>query len=148
VAALAVSLAEMLNFGEEFADGMIRNAKTLARYLDREGFDVLGKKRDYTMSHQVVVNAATPGAKESLKILENCNIMCSTEPLPKDFPGGNPSGLRFGTTDVTRLGMSEGDMREIASFVRRGLIDREDPGAIAQDVTEFMTGFREIKYCL
>jgi glycine hydroxymethyltransferase len=45
VAALAVSAAEMLAFGEIYMAQIVSNARALARALSRRGLSVLGKSR-------------------------------------------------------------------------------------------------------
>jgi glycine hydroxymethyltransferase len=38
-------------------------------------------------------------------------------------------------------------MREIAEFMRRIAIDKEDPGSVKRDVTEMMKDFQKVHYC-
>jgi len=42
--------------------------------------------------------------------------------------------------------MVEDDMAKIAGFIKRTVIDREDPMAIRADVRSMMAGFREVKF--
>jgi len=151
VAALAVALAELKAFGEAYADQIIRNAKALAQALHDQGFKVLGEKRGFTESHQVMVEVADlGGGMWAEKTLEEANIIVNRNLLPWDIKMGrsfiDPGGIRLGTSEVTRLGMGEGDMEEVAKFFRRVLIDREDPKKVAKDVAEFRREFREIHY--
>ncbi|MCK4458315.1 MAG: serine hydroxymethyltransferase, partial [Methanosarcinales archaeon] len=53
LAGLGVALAEMIEFGEDYASDVIANAKTLAQSLYERGFDVLCEPRGFTESHQV-----------------------------------------------------------------------------------------------
>lgn len=149
VAAIAMTLAEMLEFGEEYADQVIRNARALAAALDAEGFEVLAKDKGYTASHIVLMNVKSYGGnKIAHSALERANIMCSRVNLPSDYPDlGNPSGLRLGTNLVTRLGMREGEMPEIAHLIRRALIDKEKPERVRRDAMELRERFKEIEYC-
>jgi len=48
---------------------------------------------------------------------------------------------------VTRLGMKESEMRQIARFIRRVLIDKEETGIIAREVSEFRRSFQKVHYC-
>jgi glycine hydroxymethyltransferase len=56
-AALAVTLAEMLEFGKDFAKQMITNAKALAKALDEEGLNVMCKRKGYTETQTVAFDA-------------------------------------------------------------------------------------------
>ncbi len=151
VAALAVALAELKAFGEAYVDQILRNAKALAQALYDQGFKVLGEKRGFTESHQVMVEVADlGGGMWAEKTLEEANIIVNRNLLPWDIKMGrsfiDPGGIRLGTSEVTRLGMKEGDMEEIAKFFKRALIDKEDPKKVAKDVAEFRRNFRHIHY--
>ena len=61
VAALAIALAEMLEFGEAYAKTIIENSKELAKSLHDRGFKVLCPHKGYTESHQVVIDVADIG---------------------------------------------------------------------------------------
>ncbi|MEA2044653.1 MAG: serine hydroxymethyltransferase, partial [Thermoproteota archaeon] len=56
MAAKAVTFAETLEFGKDYASQTIKNAKALAVALNDLGFKVLGEKKGFTQSHQTVVN--------------------------------------------------------------------------------------------
>jgi glycine hydroxymethyltransferase len=150
VAAMAVVLAEFLEFGSEYARQTVRNAKKLARALDREGFDVLCKRKGFTRSHQVAVDVSTfGGGKESSVRLEKANIICNDNLLPGDSLKmiRNPSGLRLGVQELTRLGMKEKEMRQVAELMSRVLIDKENPMRIAAEVKEFRKNYTKVHYC-
>ena len=61
-----------------------------------------------------------------------------------DFSKAN--GIRIGTPEVTRVGMKEDDMEDIANFFKRVLIDHESPDKIAKDVIEYTKGFQNLHY--
>lgn len=56
------------------------------------------------------------------------------------------SGLRFGVSEGTRMGMLEGDMTDIADLVGRVLLRRQTPSKVRRDTTGFMRGFSKIHY--
>ena len=58
----------------------------------------------------------------------------------------HPSGVRIGVPETTRLGMREGEMKEIANFIKRVVVDKQDPAMIAKDVAEFRKGFQQVQY--
>jgi len=85
------------------------------------------------------------------KTLEKANVIVNRNLLPWDIKEGrhfmHPGGIRLGTSEVTRLGMREEDMDDIAEFIERVMVDREDPSRVKRDVAEFRRGFQKIHYC-
>ncbi len=55
---MAICTYEMMEFGPQYADDVIQNAKTLAEAFDRREFDVEVKEFGYTDSHWVALNMA------------------------------------------------------------------------------------------
>lgn len=151
VAGKAIALAESLEFGKEYAKQVIRNAKTLAESLADFGFTVLGEKRGYTESHQLAVDVSKFGDGGTIeKELEKANIILNRQLLPGDIKSGkhymHPSGVRIGVPEVTRLGMKETDMKEIASFIKQIVIDKSDPKTVASSVSNFREQFQKVQY--
>lgn len=146
VAGLSVALAEFLAFGKEYTAQVVKNAHRLAEELHDAGIDVLGAKMGFTRSHQVIFKAPNNNGDATAKRLEDCYIITTKTPLPIDKTEEDCSGVRLGTQEITRLGMVEDDMAKIAGFVKRTVIDREDPMAIRADVRNMMAGFREVNF--
>jgi glycine hydroxymethyltransferase len=151
VAGKAIALAESLEFGKEYAKQVISNAKTLAESLAYFGFRVLGEKRGYTESHQLAVDVSNFGDGGTIeKELEKANIILNRQLLPGDIKSGkhymHPSGVRIGVPEVTRLGMKESEMKEIASFIKQIVIDKSDPNKVASDVSKFREQFQKVHY--
>ena len=147
--ATAVTALEMLEFGRQYADQVIRNAKRLAEALAERGFTVLAEHMGYTMSHQVLLDVTKQGggAKAAL-LLEEANIIVNKNLLPKDPPEAvkNPSGLRIGVQEMTRFGMKEGEMDVIADFMERVLIKGEEPSKVREEVKSFRSNFTKVHY--
>ncbi|MCK4405430.1 MAG: serine hydroxymethyltransferase, partial [Hadesarchaea archaeon] len=83
--------------------------------------------------------------------LEKANIILNRNLLPWDIREGrhykNPGGIRLGTSEVTRLGMKEREMEEIAEFIKRVIIDKEETERVAADVAGFRRGYQRVHYC-
>jgi glycine hydroxymethyltransferase len=150
VAGLVVALVEMQKFGKDYAAQITKNAKALAQGMHELGFSVLCEHKGFTESHQVVVDVSKIGGGN--KIANDCeaaNIILNKNLLPWDSmkQTANPSGLRIGVPELTHIGMKEAEMKEIAEFMRRIAIDREDPESVKRDVTEMMKDFQRVHYC-
>ncbi len=150
MAALGVTMAEWLTFGESYARQIVRNARALGEALHAEGFRVLGEAGGFTRSHQVAVDvrAMGGGAKVS-KVFEAANIITNKNMLPSDRSRSpqDPSGVRVGVQECTRLGMREGEMREVARFMARAAIKSEESARVKADVTSFKRAFSTVQYC-
>ena len=149
--ALAVTAYEMKLYGKAYATQIVKNAKKLAEALAERGFKVLGENKGYTTSHTIVVDVRQyGGGAKAAKLLEDANIIVNKNLLPYDRPEDikNPSGLRIGVQEVTRFGMKEDDMDQIAEFMKMVVIDGRDPAEVRAKVKEFRKNFLKIHYCI
>jgi glycine hydroxymethyltransferase len=140
VAALAVSAAEMIEFGKFYMAQIVKNSKALGKALDERGIPVLCAHKGYSQSHQVIARVKQyGGGLEVAHRLAKANIITNKNLVPEDRPEDwdQPSGLRIGTIEVTRLGMNEKDMETIAEFIARVLVKNEAPEAVEKDVVDF-----------
>ncbi len=150
VAALAVSAAEMIAFGQPYMARIVRNAQTLGAALARRGVPMLGAHKGYTTTHQVIADVRQfGGGLEVAHRLARANIITNKNLIPSDRPEDwdRPGGLRIGTTEVTRLGMGEADMETIADFIARVLVEGVEPERIADDVIAFRQPYQTVYYC-
>jgi len=135
IAALTLALAEMKKFGNAYADQVISNAKTLARALYDHGFPVRCQHLGFTQSHQVLLDY---GGFELGRViaekLQDANIIVDCV-------------VRIGTCEVTRCGMKEREMMEIAELVKRTVMDNEPPENVKKDVARLCADFQKIEYC-
>lgn len=150
VAALAVATAEQLEFGHAYMSGTVANARALGAALADAGFAVFAAERGYTETHQLIVDVSpiAPGIEAAAR-LERANLMVNKMLLPTDpdTPDAEPSGIRLGTVEVTRLGMGAEQMTVLASLLRRVLIEGEAPETVRADVEELRAGFQRLYYC-
>jgi glycine hydroxymethyltransferase len=148
MAALAVSLAEHLAFGAEYARATIANAQALAQALHERGFDVLAGELGFTRSHTTAVRVTREGGGEEVaRRLADVGIITNKNLLPGDTSSKHPGGIRLGTPEVTRVGMGQGEMVQIAELMN-GLLHRaRAPATIAEEVAELKRPFTTLKYC-
>ena len=148
MAALGVTLAEALEFQRAYADQIVRNAKALAQALHAAGVTVLAEKYGFTESHTVATDVAAHGGGAAVALdLEKANIITNKNLLPSDTSPVKPSGIRLGTQELTRLGMKEPQMREVASLIARVAVKKESPEAVARDVAELRKEFATVHFC-
>jgi len=147
--AMAVTAVEMMHFGEQYADQVVRNSKAFAEALAAEGFKVLAEHLGYTKSHTIVVDVRPQGGGAKVaKLLEDANIIVNKNLLPWDPPDAvrDPSGIRLGTQEMTRFGMKEEDFKVVARLIREVAIDGKDPQEVKKKVIELRKNFLDVKY--
>ncbi len=148
MAALGVTLAEFLEFGRAYADQIVRNSKALAQALYERGVKVLAEKHGFTESHTVALDVASLGGGAKISAdLERANIITNKNLLPWDTSPVKPSGVRLGTQELTRLGMEEPQMREVADLLARVAVKGESPDTISADVAAMREEFNTVHYC-
>jgi len=149
VAALAVSAAEMIAYGQVYMAQIVQNAQALAAALDRRGIPILAAHKGYTTTHQVIANVGQfGGGLEVAHLLARANIITNKNLLPTDKAEDwdRPNGLRIGTIEVTRLGMGETEMETIADFIARVLVEKAPVDQVADDVIAFRQPYQTLYY--
>jgi len=147
VAAKAIAYAEHLEFGEAYAKQIIKNAQAFAQALYDKGFEVFGEKLGFTKSHQILVKIGQGKGKEAAKTLEKAGIVTNMNSIPGDQDPFNPSGLRLGTPELTRIGMKESEMEDVAGFYERILIKKEKPETVKKDIKIYREDYQTLHYC-
>ena len=147
VAAKAIAYAEHLEFGEDYAKQTIKNAQALAAALHDEGFTVFGEKLGFTKSHQILLSIGPGKGKEAAKTLEQAGIITNMNTIPGDTDPRDPSGLRLGTPELTRIGMKEDEMKDVASFYARVILKKEDPKKVAKAIKDYRAEYQTLHYC-
>jgi len=152
LAGVTVACAEMLEFGRDYAKQIVRNSKALGQALYERGLNVLAEHKGFTESHVLIIDITKYGDGGTIeKQLERANVIINRNLLPWDIKEGrhfmNPGGIRLGTSEVTRLGMKENEMKEIADFIKRVVIDKEDAERVKADILEFRKHYQKVHYC-
>jgi glycine hydroxymethyltransferase len=147
VASKAIAFAEHLEYGEKYAIQTIKNAQALGQALYDKNFKVLGENLGFTKSHQILLEIGPKKGKEASRKLEKSGIITNMNTIPGDEDPINPSGLRLGTPELTRIGMKEDEMNDIAEFFERVIIKKESTEKIRKDIKEFRNNYQELHYC-
>ncbi len=134
IAALALALAETKSFGEAYAKQVVKNAQVLARALSDHGFPVVCRHLSFTRSHQVIIDYDDPEKGRNVaQRLQETNIVTDC-------------AIRIGTDEITRRGMKEAEMAQVAELLKRTVIDGENPEIIKKDVQGLVSEFPNILY--
>jgi glycine hydroxymethyltransferase len=133
--------AKAVAFGEDlkpqfkaYAQQIVKNAKALADALIAKGYRLQSGGTD---NHLMLVdlrarNEAFTGA-EAEKVLEVAGIICNKNAIYNDpRPPKVTSGLRLGTPALTTRGLKEGDLAQVAEFIDRALLNKDDAAALAK----------------
>ena len=146
-AALAITLLDWKDHGRSYAAAMVATARALADSLVERGIPVFRTAKGITTSHQFAIEAAAfGGGQAAAKRLRGANILACGIGLPIAGVDGDMNGLRLGTPEIVRWGMTVEDMPALASLVARGLRGNESGEQVAADVTAFRHRFRELHF--
>jgi len=148
MAALGISLAEHIEFGAAYADQIIRNAQALGQALHERGIKILCEHKGFTASHALAVDVEEFGGGALIsQLMEDSNMIANMNMLPRDTKPKSPSGIRLGSQELTRLGMKESHMSEVADLIKRVAVDKEDTEKVKRDVIKLKSDFNTIHYC-
>ena len=141
--ALLVAIREMKQFGRDYAAQIVRNAQALGRSLDELGTPVEARDFGYTRSHMIAVNVSDwGGGVEVAKRLEDNDIIVNYNMVPGDTDPRNPSGLRIGVPEITRFGMDERAIGELAQLMHDAIRGKD----VKSQVNALRGRFVEMKY--
>ncbi len=135
VAALAVSLVEMMQYGRPYAQSMVKNSQALAKALADEGVRLRGAAHGYSKSHQVLLDYEQPRLKLLSTRLEQANIIVD-------------EGGRVGTTEVTRMGYGPGEMETIAELLAMIILGKKPADFVQKKVRTLVKQFQQPRFVL
>jgi glycine hydroxymethyltransferase len=146
-AALAITLLDWKRFGPAYAATMAATAAALARSLAELGLPVHAADRGGTTTHQLAVEAARfGGGQAASRRLRAANILACGIGLPIAEIAGDVNGLRLGTPEIVRWGMTARDMPELAGLIARALIGNDPPEIVAAEVSAWRSRFRTLHF--
>jgi len=119
----------------------------LAEGLWARGMKVFAPDNGFTESHTILVDVSEfgGGADVSLRA-ESCGLIMNKNMLPGDTSAVNPSGIRLGTPELTRLGMGTDEMDEVALMIHLAAEGDKDQ-EVRQRSAELKERFSDIHYC-
>jgi glycine hydroxymethyltransferase len=135
VAALAMSLLEMMQFGKAYAQAIVKNSQALGRGLAERGIQVKGAALGYSKSHQVLLDCDKAKAELYAKRLEESNIIID-------------NGGRVGTAEATRMGMGPAEMDQIAELMSMVILGKKPADFTKKKVRSLIKDFRTPRFVL
>lgn len=122
VAALAVGLLDWRAHGPAYARAMVETAQALAAALAAQGLPVFAGAGGATASHQFALDArGFGGGQAASRILRRAGFLACGIGLPIPEVAGDMNGLRLGTPEMVRWGVTAADIPEIAALIAEAL---------------------------
>lgn len=141
-AALGVTLQDWVRHGPAYARAMIALSAAMAAAATEEGLTVYRG----TQSHQFALDArALGGGQAAARRLERAGFLACGIGLPLPEVPGDMNGLRIGTPELARRGVTPADAPAIMALLARAL--REAPEAVLPEVRALRARFTETLYC-
>ncbi|MEM0945483.1 MAG: serine hydroxymethyltransferase, partial [Pseudomonadota bacterium] len=84
------------------------------------------------------------GGQAMARHLRRANLLTSGIGLPIEAVPGDMNGLRLGTPELVRLGMTSSDMGRLARLIARAL--GPDPEAVAAEVSALRLSFPGLSF--
>ncbi|KIN63848.1 Serine hydroxymethyltransferase [Sulfitobacter noctilucicola] len=145
-AALALTMLDWIDFGQDYAKQMITVAQALADKLEAEGLPVFRTEQGITKSHQFAVRAAPYGGGQAAsKTLRKAGFLACGIGLPIDPVPGDMNGLRIGTPELVRWGVGPDDVDGIGSLIAQAL-KSDDPAALAPQTRALRAKFQTLHF--
>ncbi|MDN5788011.1 serine hydroxymethyltransferase [Pseudorhodobacter sp.] len=145
-AALAISLLDWRDHGAVYGQAMIDLAHALARELAALGLPLFGADRGITQSHQfAIVAAGFGGGQAASKTLRKAGFLACGIGLPIAEVPGDMNGLRIGTPELVRRGVTPADAPALAALIAEGLRSN-DPAAVAPRTRAMRARFQGMHY--
>ncbi len=145
-ASLALTMIDWLEHGQAYAAQMIAVSKALATALDGAGLPVFAKGQGFTNSHQFAIEAAAYGGGQAAsKTLRKAGFLACGIGLPVAEVPGDMNGLRIGTPELVRWGVTPDDADEIAALIAKALTSN-DPAALAGETRALRSRFDTLHY--
>ncbi len=145
-AALAMSLLDWRDHGPACATQMVAVARRFARELEAQGLRVFSGRAGHTDSHQFALEAAPfGGGQRAAGRLRRAGFLASGIGLPLAEVANDMNGLRLGTPEIVRFGVTPQDIPEIAALLAEAL--RSDaPESLAPRVARLRGRFRRLHH--
>jgi glycine hydroxymethyltransferase len=145
-AALAYTLLDWRDHGQAYARAMVDLARALAEALLALGLPVFAGERGGTTSHQFAIEAkAFGGGQAASKTLRKAGFLACGIGLPVPEIDGDLNGLRIGTPELVRRGVTPADAPALAALIAEGLRSNA-PDTVAPRTRALRARFQGLHY--
>jgi glycine hydroxymethyltransferase len=111
-------MLDWLAFGADYARMMVDTAQALATALAARQVPVFAGAAGATASHQFAIDARRwGGGQAASKYLRRGGVLACGIGLPLPEIAGDMNGLRLGTPEIVRRGMTPADMPALADLI-------------------------------
>ena len=145
-AALAIAMLDWRDHGQAYAKAMVDTAQALAAEMQNLGMPVFETATGPTSSHQFAIRAAGYGGGQAAsKTLRQAGFLACGIGLPIEAVEGDMNGLRIGTPELVRWGMTPEHMPRLAQLINDAM-RANDPAGMAADVAKWRSEFDSLHY--
>ncbi len=145
-AALALTLLDWRDHGQAYAQAMVDLARALAQELATLGLPVFAADRGTTQSHQFAIEAASfGGGQTASKTLRKAGFLACGIGLPIAEVPGDLNGLRIGTPELVRRGVTPADAPALAALITEALRSNA-PATVAPRTRALRARFQGLHY--
>ncbi|MEO6301437.1 MAG: aminotransferase class I/II-fold pyridoxal phosphate-dependent enzyme [Paracoccaceae bacterium] len=145
-AALAITLLDWRDHGKPYAVAMIDLAQALVNALKSLGLPIYETDQGTTQSHQFAIRAAAfGGGQAASKTLRKAGFLACGIGLPIPEVAGDLNGLRIGTPELVRRGVTPADAPALAALIAEALRSNA-PESIAPRTAALRARFQGLHY--
>lgn len=145
-AALAVTMLDWRDYGEAYARAMVDMSRSLADELAGQGLPVFQTSDGATQSHQFALEAREfGGGQTASKALRKAGFLACGIGLPVAAVDGDMNGLRIGTPELVRWGMTAADAPRLSELIASAL-QSADPASLADEVARWRRDFNQLHF--
>lgn len=146
-ASIAMTMLDWQVHGEAYAAEMVATAQALAESLVAQGLPVFARDRGITTSHQFAIEAHRFGGGQAMaRRLRRANILACGIGLPLPEITGDVNGLRLGSPELVRWGMTARHMSQLAEFIADVLLERHGTEDTAARVSAYRREFSKLHF--
>lgn len=143
IGALAITLLELMPYKRTYPRDIRANAKKLSEHLAEQGFLVPGEHIGFTDTQQIWIEPfAETSAHAWADQLRRAHVRTTVVPLPSS---GKP-GLRIGVQELTRMGMKEDSMMDVAIVLKDCLISKVPSMKLKRRISNMCDTFKRVQY--
>lgn len=146
-AATAYAFAEHLAFAPAYTAQIVANARALGKALSDTGFEVFGRERGYTMTHQLFLRHPTIPASAFEDRCQQADILAARTLRTAGVLEGAAGGVvRLSVQEITRQGLTEPDMGRVAGLIDAAANERQAAEEISRDIAGWMSELGPVRF--